>query len=97
MNAIPLIQRVIAILWPSFIMAGVATVLLTTAFDPAIIFIDYDVSRLGIYSICFFLFWLFGAVTAMLTCYFLKPCQAINKAREQAEESAKKAQSKSNK
>lgn len=86
MNAIPLIQRVVAILWPSFIMAGIATILFTTAFDPEIIFSDYDISRLGAYSICFFIFWLFGALTATATCYFLKPCQAINKAREQAAE-----------
>lgn len=91
MEAIPLIQRVIAILWPSFIMAGIATVLFTTAFDPAVIFYDYDISRLGAYSICFFLFWLFGAVTSATTCYFLKPCQAINKARMAAEQAASKA------
>ncbi len=82
MNAIPLIQRVIAILWPSFITAGVATVLLTTAFDPVELFPDYDLSRTGMYSICFFTFWLFGVLTAAATCYFLKPCSAINKARE---------------
>jgi len=85
MNAIPLIQRIIAILWPSFIMAGIATVLFTVTFDPAVIFVDYDVSRLGLYSICFFLFWLLGAVTATSTCYFLKPCAAINKAKEKAQ------------
>ena len=92
MNTIPLIQRVIAILWPSFITAGIATILLSVTFDPDVIFIDYDVSRLGVYSICFFLFWLFGAVTAMSTCYFLKPCQAINKARAQAEANSKQTQ-----
>jgi hypothetical protein len=88
MDAIPLIQRVVAILWPSFITAGIATVLFTTAFDPAVIFIDYDISRLGSYSICFFLFWLFGAATAAATCFFLKPCEAINKARRAAEQQA---------
>jgi hypothetical protein len=82
MKTIPLIQRVIAILWPSFITAGIATVLLTTAFDPAEIFIDYDINRLGVYTICFFMFWLFGAVTAAATCYFLKPCEAINAAKD---------------
>ena len=85
MNRIPLIQRVVAILWPSFITAGIATVLFTTAFDPTIIFIDYDISHLGSYTICFFLFWAFGAITAASTCYFLKPCQAINRAIEKAE------------
>ncbi len=90
MNAIPVIQRVIAILWPSFIMAGIATVLFTAAFDPAVIFIDYDISRIGSYSVFFFLFWLFGAITATATCYFLKPCEALNKRRDsqQAENSA---------
>ncbi len=86
MNTIPIIQRVVAILWPSFITAGIATVLFTTAFDPTVIFIDYDITRLGAYTICFFLFWFFGIITAMATCYFLKPCQAINKAQETAEE-----------
>jgi hypothetical protein len=89
MNAIPLIQRVIAILWPSFITAGIATVLFTVAFDPAELFFDYDVSRLGVYTICFFLFWLFGAITAMATCYFLKPCEAINKMMAEAEKNNK--------
>ena len=82
MNTIPLIQRVVAILWPSFIMAGIATVLFTTAFDPAVIFIDYDISRLGSYTVCFFLFWSLGAITATLTCYFLKPCETINSVRQ---------------
>ena len=83
MDMIPVIQRVIAILWPSFIMAGIATVLLTTAFDPTQLFFDYEISRLAGYSICFFLFWFFGAVTAAATCYFLKPCQSIKKARDE--------------
>jgi hypothetical protein len=88
MNAIPLIQRIVAVLWPAFIMAGVATVLFTTAFDPAVIFIEYDISRLGCYTITFFLFWAFGTATATATCYFLKPCEAINKARERAKADA---------
>ena len=78
MDKIPVIQRVVAILWPAFITAGVATVLFATAFDPDIIFVDYNISRLGSYTICFFLFWLFGAITATATCFFLKPCQAFN-------------------
>ena len=78
-KCLPVIQRVVAILWPSFITAGIATVLFTTAFDPDVLFVDYDISRLGAYSISFFLFWLFGAVTALATCYFLVPCSAFNK------------------
>ena len=78
-NEIPVIQRVIAILWPSFVTAGIATILLTTAFDPEVIFVDYDVTRLGVYSITFFVFWLFGSITAMTTCFFLRPCATVGK------------------
>ena len=85
MNTIPLIQRVVAILWPSFITAGIATIFFTTAFDPVVIFADYDISRLGADTVTFFLFWIFGAATAASTCYFLKPCEAINKVRAEAE------------
>lgn len=84
MNTIPIIQRVVAILWPAFMMAVIATVFLATVFDPAVIFIEYDVSELGFYSISFFLFWFFGVLTAAATCFFLKPCQAIKKANELA-------------
>ncbi len=76
---IPVIQRIIGILWPSFVTAGIATILFFTAFDPDIMFVDYDISRLGAYSIGFFIFWLFGIVTAMLTCFFMRPCEAFNK------------------
>lgn len=82
MEKIPIIQRVVAILWPSFITAGIATILFTTAFDPVVILIDYDISRMASYTICFFLFWLFGVITAAATCYFLKPCAAFNKAQQ---------------
>lgn len=74
---IPTIQKVVAILWPSFITAGVATVLFFAAFDPNLLLADtrfYGVSRLGAYTIGFFLFWLLTAVSCLLTCYFQKPC-----------------------
>ena len=82
MQEIPVIQRVVAILWPSFITAGIATILFFTAFDPSIVFVDYDISRLGAYSVGFFIFWLYGAVTCMATCYFLKPCKVASKNSE---------------
>ncbi len=69
-------------------MASIATIIFTTAFDPTIIFIDYNITRLGSYTVTFFLFWAFGAATAAATCYFLKPCEAINKARERAKAEA---------
>ena len=79
---IPKIQAIIAILWPSFIIAGVATILFFTAFDPQVIMAvsGYgDISRLGGYSIGFFLFWILTSTSCALTCYFRKPCNNQDK------------------
>lgn len=77
----PMIQRVIAVMWPSFLVAGVATILFFTAFDPQLIvsISGYgDISRLAGYTIGFFLFWGLAASSCALTCYFQKPCKTIN-------------------
>lgn len=76
-KTIPLIQRIIAVLWPSFIMSGIATGLFFTAFDPLELVSltgHLDISRIGAYSIGFFLFWLLTATSCALTCYFQRPC-----------------------
>jgi len=77
----PTIQRVIAILWPSFLTAGMATVLVFTAFDPQELAASKGytepVSRLGAYTIGFFLFWLLTLSSSMLTCYFQQPCPTV--------------------
>lgn len=72
---IPTIQKIIAVLWPSFLVAGVETIIFFTIFDPLNVFIDYDVTRLGAYSIGFFLFWFFAILPCVLTLYFAKPCK----------------------
>lgn len=70
-------QKIIAILWPSFLTAGAATILFFTAFDPTEFLITTrfsEVSRLGAYTIGFFLFWFLTAGSCLLTCYFQRPC-----------------------
>jgi len=77
---IPVIQRVIAVLWPSFLTSGFATGLFFTAFDPIDLMMisgQVEISRMGVYSIGFFLFWLLTAASCGLTCYFQKPCTQI--------------------
>ena len=77
---IPVIQRIIAVLWPSFLTSGIATGLFFTAFDPIDLMMisgQAELSRMGAYSIGFFLFWLLTATTCGLTCYFQKPCEQI--------------------
>lgn len=69
-------QKYIAIFWPSFLVAGVATILFSTYIDPDLLLHGLgleNVSRLGIYSIAWLIFWVMGIITATLTCYFLKP------------------------
>lgn len=77
MNETPRTQCIIAVLWPSFLMSGLATILFFTFIDPADLVINQqsvEISRLGAYSIGFFLFWMLTAVTCALTCYFNRPC-----------------------
>ena len=76
-GSISLAQRLISILWPSFLTAGVATILFFTAFDPAELMLvsGYgEISRIGGYTIGFFLFWLLTSSSCALTCYFERPC-----------------------
>ncbi len=75
-------QRIILVLWPSFIAAGVMDIVLFTLLDPmALIYRDAPLftTRLGAYSQGFFLFWLFGAVSSALTCYFQCSVAQLNK------------------
>jgi hypothetical protein len=67
------IQKCIAVLWPSFLTAVVATGVFFSAFDPDDLFpfgADLEVSRLGVYTVGFLLFWLITAVSGIGTLYF---------------------------
>lgn len=74
-DEIPLIQKVIAVLWPSFLVAGLETIVFFTLFDPQYVFTEYNISRVGAYSAGFFLFWGFTALPSVLTMYFSRPCK----------------------
>lgn len=77
---IPVTQKVIAVLWPSFLTAGIATILFFTLFDPELLMQvgGYGpISRMGSYTIGFFLFWLLTSGTSVITCYFQRPCHEI--------------------
>ena len=71
---VPKQQRCIAILWPSFMVAIVATGLFFSAFDPDDLYPfggQTGLSRMGIYSIGFLLFWLVSAISGIGTLYFV--------------------------
>ena len=82
-DKIPGIQKAIAVLWPSFAIAIVATGVFFSAFHPRDLVpfdLDIDVSPLAAYSIGFFLFWLLGILSSYGTMYFIiSNCQVLNK------------------
>jgi len=73
-------QSLVSLLWPSFLMAGVAVIVFFTAFDP--LEMTPNVSRTGAYTIGFFLFWLIGIVSSIGTQYFMKPCDSVKPRRD---------------
>ena len=81
-------RRLIWILWPSFLVGGVAEVIFFTLFDPMELpFSDtllpggqaLGESRLMVYTIGFFLFWAFAAASSALTCFFQRTSAEINR------------------
>ena len=76
------VQRAIWILWPSFIVGGAATGVFFTLFDPRDLELfgeGLGLSRLAVYSIGFFAFWLFAAASSALTCFFQRTSNEINR------------------
>ena len=75
-DAMPLVQRVSAVLWPSFLLAGLATGVFFTFFDPVAILEcegEPPLGRTAAYSLGFFCFWLLCAGSSATTYYFLRP------------------------
>lgn len=68
-------KKAIWILWPSFIVGGVATVLVFTALDPA----DFELSRKAAYTAGFFFFWALGAGSSALTCFLQRRRDEVNR------------------
>lgn len=89
----PLAQRLGAILWPSFVLAGVATMVLFAFVDPvelhAISFPDWHFGRTAGYTIGFFMFWAVTAASSFTTWVLLRSADRIN--RGQADERGDRA------
>ncbi len=80
---IPRAQQVISVLWPSFLVAIVASGVFFSAFNPVDLIpfnLDIDVSPLAAYSIGFFLFWILAIISSYGTLYFtISNCRFLNK------------------
>ena len=60
------------ILWPSFLVGGVAESVFFTLFDPADLHLfgnPVELSRIAVYTLGFFIFWFFAAASSALTCF----------------------------
>lgn len=74
-------QRLIWILWPSFVMAGIAEAVFFTLIDPQELYLfgePVHFSRLATYSIGFFCFWALCAASSMFTCFIQGAASEIN-------------------
>ena len=82
---IPFVQKCIVTLWPSFMIAIVATGLFFSAFDPATLYpynLDIEINVIGAYTLGFFIFWTLSAVSSLLTLYFtITNCRKIHAAQ----------------
>jgi hypothetical protein len=72
-------KRAIWILWPSFLVAGVAEMLFFSAFDP----VEWHGSRDAGYTIGFFLFWLLAACSSALTLFLQRGPREINQTEKE--------------
>ena len=75
-------KRAMFILWPSFVVAGVAEIVFFTVFDPRELHLfgqPVEATRLAVYSLGFLLFWAFATGSSALTCYLQLDAKDVNR------------------
>lgn len=77
-----LVQRLLWVLWPSFLVAAVAELLVFAIVDPAdlrIFGVPVEAGRMPIYTLGFFFFWALGAAAAALTVFLERSPVEVNR------------------
>ncbi|HPR06746.1 MAG TPA: hypothetical protein PK620_04670 [Denitromonas sp.] len=75
-------MKQILVFWPSFLVAGIAEMVFFTVMDPQQLYLfgqPVDFSPIATYSIGFFGFWLVCAASSMLTVFFQRSADDINR------------------
>jgi hypothetical protein len=75
-------KHAIWILWPSFVVGGVAEVVFFTFVDPMDLQVfgeALNISRTAAYTVAFFGFWLFAAASSAFTCFLQRSAVDINR------------------
>ncbi len=74
-------QKLMSILWPSFLVAGIAEGIFFTLVDPQELLLfgePVHLSRMAIYSLGFFAFWLICGASSLVTCYLRNTSDEVN-------------------
>ena len=84
---IPRTQRIITVLWLSFLMAGMATGVFFSSIDP--LELRYcvsfpEISRTGAYTVGFFLFWILTAASSLLAVFFTYPASLVDEEKPES-------------
>ena len=77
-----LAQRTMWVLWPAFLVAGIAEGIFFTIFDPIELYFfgaPLDMSRTAIYTMGFFGFWALGAAASALTVFLERSPFEVNR------------------
>lgn len=75
-------KRLMWVLWPSFIVGGIAEGVFFTLIDPQELYLFGEPvhwSRTAVYSVGFFLFWIVAAASSAFTCFLQRSAVEINK------------------
>lgn len=75
-------KRLMWILWPSFIVGGVAEAVFFTLIDPQELYLlgePVHWSATAVYSTGFFMFWLIAAASSAFTCFLQCAASDINR------------------
>jgi hypothetical protein len=74
-------KHAMSILWPSFLVAGIAEGIFFTLFDPMDLHLfgnPIELSRTAIYTLGFFAFWLVTAASSTLTSFLTRSADEVN-------------------
>jgi len=75
-------QRVLWVLWPSFLVAAIAELFVFAVFDPLdlhVFGVPVQAGRMPVYTIGFFFFWAVGAAAAALTVFLQRSPVEVNR------------------
>jgi hypothetical protein len=74
--------RILWVLWPSFVVAGVAEGIFFTVIDPQELYLfgePVHLSKIATYSIGFLGFWAVCAASSLMTCFLQRSAAEVNK------------------